>query len=218
MNSYEVSEPIISNRIVVYKTDKRLIEFTDKLNASLTDNFAEMHGHCNDNGKTYSNIGIRLYDYSKGTGKNTVKVNVNVAPEDIYWIYATLNQGKKEFSLEQTKIFGSTDIQGFAGMTKLRIVRSETDQNGQKRKYQWCISAENGKGVPCKTAIGGTYCKSGTYKTVTKAFISISDYDFFKLICRVARYIQQFENAYCPSIIRQGHKAFEDMLMAKKYA
>ena len=52
----------------------------------LTGNYAELHGHADvdGNGKVYSNIGVVLYDYSNGTGNNTVKVYVNVTPEDIY--------------------------------------------------------------------------------------------------------------------------------------
>lgn len=202
-----------SNKIATYKTDKKLIEFLDKLNPSTPQNYAELHGCTVDGRKTYSVIGVRIYDYSKGTGNKTVKVNVNITPEDVMWIYAALNRGDRFFDLEQTKIFGSPDQNGYSSMTKIHIVRAETDKNGQQRKFQWCVLAENGKGIPCKTKVGGTYCKSGSYQATSNAYININDYDFFKIISRCARYIQQFENAYCPAIIRQGKAAYQDMLL-----
>ena len=83
---------LVQNRVAVYKTDKKLLEFRDKLNPASYDNYAELHGHADvdGNGKVYSNIGVVLYDYSNGTGNNTVKVYVNVTPEDIYWLYHAL--------------------------------------------------------------------------------------------------------------------------------
>ena len=66
------------------------------------------------NGKVYSNIGVVLYDYSNGTGNNTVKVYVNVTPEDIYWLYNALTSHTENFELEQTKIFGQPDNNGYS--------------------------------------------------------------------------------------------------------
>ena len=40
----------VQNSIAVYKTDKKLIEFRDKLNPSMCDNYAEMQGHDGTNG------------------------------------------------------------------------------------------------------------------------------------------------------------------------
>ena len=92
------------------------------------------------------------------------------------------------------------------------------DRNGNARRYQWCISAENGVGIAQHTQIGGTYCQSGTYQTQRKAYINLNDYDMFRLVNRTARYIQQFENAYCPAVIRQGRNAYEQMLNQKRMA
>ena len=66
----------VQNSIAVYKTDKKLIEFRDKLNPSMCDNYAELQGHDGTNGanKIYSNIGVILLDYSNGTGSNTIQV------------------------------------------------------------------------------------------------------------------------------------------------
>ena len=193
-----------SNAIAVYKTDKRLIEFRDKLNSATPENYAELHGSEFDGKKVYSNIGIVLYDYSKGTGNYTVKVYVNVSPEDIFWLNCALSQGKSEFLMEQTKIFGLPDENGYSQMTKLRIVREGVDKTGAVRRYPWCISAENGLGIAQKTQIGGTFCKSGSYKCTAKAYIMLSDHDLFRLVNRAARFINLFEYTYCPSVIEAG--------------
>ncbi len=216
------SENYVCNRIAVYKTDKRLIELRDKLNASIFGNYAELHGHTDivpQTGeviKTYSNIGVILQDYSNGTGDKLIKVSVNISPEDIFWIHNALMTGKQSFELEQTKIFGYPDNRGYSKMTKIRIVRSECDNQGNLRRYQWSISGENGEGIAQKTQLGGTYCKSGTYRALKKAYINLNDYDFFKIIDRTARYIRQFENAYVPEVIRQGRQAYEAMIESKR--
>ena len=127
--------------------------------------------------------------------------------EDIYWLYNALISHTENFELEQTKIFGQPDNNGYSQMTKLRIARAGVDKNGDARRY-WCITAENGVGIAQHTKVGGTYCKSGSYQSIRKAFINLSDYDFFRLINRTVRYITQFENTYCPSIIGDGRNAY----------
>ena len=214
------NEFFVQNSIAVYKTDKKLIEFRDKLNPSMCDNYAELHGHDGINGsnKTYSIIGVVLLDYSNGTGNNTIKVSVNITPEDIFWIQNALFLSKSDFQLDQTKIFGFPDQNGYSQMTKINVKRADRDNSGNVRRYQWCISAENGVGIAQHTQIGGTYCQSGTYQAQKKAYINLNDYDMFKIINRTARYIQQFENAYCPSVIRQGRNAYEQMINQKRMA
>ncbi len=217
---YEDQNQNVRNSIAVYKTDKRLVELRDKLNPSFWGNYAELHGHADidGSGKVYSNIGVVLYDYSNGTGNNTIKVYVNITPEDVFWIYNALTAHTEYFELEQTKIFGQPDQNGYSPMTKLRIVRSGVDKNGEVRRYPWCITAENGFGIAQHTRVGGTYCQSGTYRSDRKAFISLSDYDFFRLINRTVRYITQFENTYCPPIIGNGRTAYGNMLMQRQAA
>ena len=207
---YEEQNQNVRNSIAVYKTDRKLVELRDKLNPSFWGNYAELHGHADvdGNGKVYSNIGVVLYDYSNGTGNNTVKVYVNVTPEDIYWLYNALTSHTENFELEQTKIFGQPDNNGYSQMTKLRIARAGVDKNGDARRYPWCITAENGVGIAQHTKVGGTYCKSGSYQSIRKAFINLSDYDFFRLINRTVRYIAKFENTYCPPIIGDGRNAY----------
>ena len=214
------NEQQIKNSIAVYKTDKRLIELRDKLNPSFWGNYAELHGHADidGSGKVYSNIGVVLYDYSGGTGEKAIKVYVNITPEDVFWIYNALTCHTESFEMEQTKIFGAPDQNGYSQMTKLRIVRSGVDKNGEVRRYPWCISAENGFGIAQHTRVGGTFCQSGSYRSDRKAFINLGDYDFFRLINRAVRYITQFENTYCPPIIGDGRNAYGQMLQQRQAA
>ena len=204
---YEEQNQNVRNSIAVYKTDRKLVELRDKLNPSFWGNYAELHGHADVE-----------YDYSNGTGNSTVKVYVNVTPEDIYWLYNALTSHTENFELEQTKIFGQPDQQGYSQMTKLRIARAGVDKNGAVRRYPWCITAENGVGIAQHTKVGGTFCKSGSYQSIRKAFINLSDYDFFRLINRTVRYIAQFENTYCPPIIGDGRNAYGQMLMQRQMA
>ena len=83
----------ISRQITVYKTDKKLIEFIDKLKPAPTDFYAHIHsfGDKDEEGvKQTSCIGIVLQDYSKGTGKQTVRVMANISPDEAEYILTQL--------------------------------------------------------------------------------------------------------------------------------
>ena len=102
---YQNQPPQARNAIAVYKTGKALVELRDKLSSAFWDNYAELGGHPKGNGydKVYSNIGVVVYDYANGTGNNTVKVYVNISPEDVFWIYNNLIIYPPTFELDQTK-------------------------------------------------------------------------------------------------------------------
>ena len=90
----------ISRQITVYKTDKKLIEFIDKLKPAPTDFYAHIHsfGDKDEEGvKQTSCIGIVLQDYSKGTGKQTSIGHFQTAGQ---------NAGKKTILKEICCCFG----------------------------------------------------------------------------------------------------------------
>ncbi|MCL2776108.1 MAG: hypothetical protein FWD71_22615, partial [Oscillospiraceae bacterium] len=137
----------ISRQIAVYKTDKKLIEFNDKLNAAPIATYAHIHAQADDsdNGKKiYSNIGIVLQDYSNGTGDNIIRVAANISPDEAEYIFSRLYSGVEKFEFAADKIFGQPDEKGYSKMTKLKIIRSTTGSDGKPRNYPWYIEIENG--------------------------------------------------------------------------
>lgn len=143
----------ISRQITVYKTDKKLIEFIDKLKPAPTDFYAHIHsfGDKDEEGvKQTSCIGIVLQDYSKGTGKQTIRVMANISPDEAEYILTQLQNKVSNFELKQEKIFGTPDKDGRARVTKLRVIRAETGKDGKKRTYPWYVEIGNGTGMKVK--------------------------------------------------------------------
>lgn len=164
----------ISRQITVYKTDKKLIEFIDKLKPAPTDFYAHIHsfGDKDEEGvKQTSCIGIVLQDYSKGTGKQTVRVMANISPDEAEYILTQLQNKVSNFELKQEKIFGTPDKDGRARVTKLRVIRAETGKDGKKRTYPWYVEIGNGTGVKVKTEKGGFYIKGDSYKEDAKNYL-----------------------------------------------
>ena len=209
----------ISRQISVYMTDKKLVEFLDKLKPAPTEYYAHIHsfGDKDEDGvKQISCVGILLQDYSNGTGKNTVRVAANISPDEAEYIFLQVKNGVEEFRFEQDKIFGEPDEKGRAKVTKLRLARAAKGKNGEPRKYPWYIEIGNGTGIKVKSDKGGFFIKGESYKEEAKVYINISDLDFFKLMLRVSSYIENWEAAIAPILIPQGKQALEDAREARR--
>ena len=209
----------ISRQISVYMTDKKLVEFLDKLKPAPTEYYAHIHsfGDKDEDGvKQISCVGIILQDYSNGTGKKTVRVSANISPDEAEYIFLQVKNGVEDFRFEQDKIFGENDENGRAKVTKLRLARAAKSKNGEPRKYPWYIEIGNGTGVKVKSDKGGYFIKGESYKENAKVYINISDLDFFKLMLRVSRYIENWEAAIAPILIPAGKQALEDAREARR--
>lgn len=196
----------ISRQISVYKTNKKLVEFIDKLRPANINHYAHIHASGEEiNGKKqYSLIGIVLQDYSRGTGNNTVRVTANLSVDDICYIHSKLLLGVPSFKFEQDKIFGVPNEHGRSMVTKVRLVRAEVGSDGKPRNYPWYIEVDNGTGVAEKAKTGGTYIGRNSFSSMNKVFANLNDADFFALINRAVSFIKLWENAYGPPIISQG--------------
>jgi len=204
-----------TRQIAVYKTDKKLFELLDRLNPAPIEHYATLHAQA-DNGpdgkRVYSNIGIVVMDYSQGKGDKTIRAEATVSPEEALYIYSKVFAGVEEFSFSSEKIFGQPDQQGYAIMRKLRIARASTGSDGKPRRYPWYIEAENGKGIKAVNQNGGSHCKSGSFISEKKAYVNLTDMDFFKMMCRTASFITAWEMAYGVKLIKDGRTAFEAFL------
>ena len=196
----------ISRQIAKYATSNKLIEFTDKLNLPPMTTYAHVqaNGDKDDKGKTiYSNIGITMLDYSKGTGDNTVSVEANISSDDLMFVFEKLKIGLKNFQIpSQDKIFGEPDTDGNSKVTKL-LIKREHMKGTEESKYPWYVQIENGIGVKAtNTSTGGTYIKSGSYKCEAKVGINLTDIDMYRLLSRVQSYVAVWEITYAPKLIK----------------
>lgn len=210
-----MKEDYISNQIAVYKNSKTLVEFRDKLKVASLESYAHIHadGETQEDGwKAHSLIGILMMDYSKGTGDKAVTVQANISPEEAKFILTRLSVGMTAYEFKQEKIFGAPDPSGFSQVTKLRILRAEKDSKGTIRKIPWYVEIENGKGIPQKNAAGGTYMKANSFVSTAKVFANLTDLDLFKLLSRTASYIDAWEKAIAPPLIKMAKKAIAERM------
>lgn len=205
-----MNEEYISNQISVYKNSKTLVEFRDKLKVASLESYAHIHadGEISDNGpKRHSLIGILMKDYSNGTGNKAVTVTANISPEEAKFILSRITAGFSEYTFQQEKIFGDKDASGYSKVSKVRIIRATKDAKGNPRNLPWYIEVENGKGIPLKNATGGTYMKAKSFISEGKVYANLSDLDLFKLLSRVSSYIDSWEKAIAPPLIKQAKNA-----------
>lgn len=197
---------IESDQIAVYKTDKALLELVDHLKPASRLFPAHIHasGDTSEAGER-SLIHINMLDYSNGTGDNTVSVYANISPEEAKYIYSVLFGHLWDFSYSQEKIFGESDKDGYSTVTKLQIVRYDTDAKGNKRLYPWYVEIQNGRGISVKNSNGGRYCKKNSYICDKKVSLFISDKDLFILFSKADAYIGAFELEYAFRANRVGN-------------
>ncbi len=205
-----MNEDYISNQIAVYKNSKTLLEFQDKLKVAPINSYAHIHagGETGADGRrTHSLIGILMKDYSKGTGDKAVTVCANISPKEAKFILSRLTAGFSEYTFQQDKIFGDKDEQGYAKVSKVRIIRATKDSKGAARKLPWYVEVENGKGIPQKNANGGTYMKPNSFVSTGKVYANLSDLDLFDLLSSVSSYIDCWEHAIAPALITKAKNA-----------
>ena len=205
--------PYISRQITVYQTDKKLIEFLDKLKSASVANYAHLHAdseRMEDGRRRISCIGITMLDYSGGIGENKICVRANLSPDTVLYLFEHIRTNEMWFSFTEDKIFGTPDADGRMQVTKVRIAHGDPS----KRKLPWYIEVTNGTGIGQKNKVGGTYMQAGSFMEQAQVHISLSDRDIFQLFSRTTRFIAAWEAAVCPSLVSRGHKAIQANIRA----
>ena len=209
-------DSLIMGQIAVYKTDKKLVEFIDQLNAAPIQDYAAVHAgtvrptQTAEGKRIYSNIGIVVQNYGNKENGKSIRAKANISPEEALFIALKCQSFVPMFDFKTMKIYGEPDGAGYALVTHLHIVRHpDVGTDGEARRYPWEISVENGKGKKGYNKQGGTYCVSGSYVKEKQVSIYLSELDFFKMTCALLRFITQWENAHAPKLIREGRLARE---------
>lgn len=213
MKENNQTRPFISRQITVYQTDKKLIEFLDKLKSASVTNYAHLHAdseRMEDGRRRISCIGITMLDYSSGIGENKISVRANLSPDTVLYLFEHIRTNEMWFNFTEDKIFGTPDPEGRMQVTKVRVAHGDPS----KRKLPWYIEIANGTGVGQKNKVGGTYMQAGSFIEQARVFIGLSDRDIFQLFSRTARFIAAWEAAVCPNLVSRGHKAMQANIQA----
>lgn len=211
-------EGYVSNQIAVRKNAKVLIELLDKLQPAPIEVYAHIHARADAdaNGyKRYSNIGVRMKDYSKGTGTDAVTVDANITPEEAVFLLTRVEAGFQIFDWSQQKIFGEADQVGNCQVTILTIKRVPTNSKGEAMNYPWIVECQNGVGQKGMRQNGGTYIQKGTYQKIFSVSTMLSDVDFFYLFYRAERYINLWESIWGPHLLNEGKRAIAARMAEK---
>mgnify|MGYP000106063224 CR=1 FL=1 len=204
----------VSWQIAKYATDKKLIEFTDKLKLPPVEFYAHVqaNGDKDANGDPlYSNIGIKLLDYTNGTGNKTVSVEANISSDALMFVFSKLQQGVNTFSMQEDKIFGEPNEKGRCKVTKLSIVRMFKGEGKNEIKYPWNVKVENGTGIKERNSkTGGTYIQANSFVKDAEVSVFLNDRDFFKLLSRVSSYVSVWEVTYAPRRLREAKKIMQN--------
>ena len=207
----EFMQTRITGQIAVHRTDKKLLEFIENLNPAPIQDYAAIHAGAvrpyEVNGKRVHSI-IRLVaqDYSRKDIPSK-RVKANIAPEDALYLASIARAGVKDFKFESIKIFGNPDAFGLCPMTKLWVNRRDVTANGEALINPWNVTIENGKGIKAQNKSGGSFCQGGSYVLEKRVFMHFTDYEFFKLICAVERFIQAWEIAHGVTLVKEGRHA-----------
>ena len=211
----------ITGQIAVHKTDKKLLEFIDNLNPAPIQDYAAIHAGAvrpyeKDGQRVYSVIRLVAQDYTR-RGENSIRAKANISPEDVLYLANVVKAGVVDFKFESVKIFGNPDNQGLCPMTKLWINRSDTTANGEILNRPWKVDIENGRGRKASGKHGGAYCQSGSYVLDKKVFLNFTDYEFFKLLCAVERYISIWELVHGAKLVKDGRPARDMQYSGDKF-
>lgn len=211
-------EGYVSNQIAVSKNAKVLIELLDKLQPVPKEVYAHIHARADQdaNGyKRYSNIGVRLKDYSNGTGQNAITVDANITPEEAVFLLTRVEAGFQAYKWSQQKIFGNPDQQGNSSVTLLSIERIPTTASGEVMNNPWKIECQNGVGQKGTRQNGGTFIQKGTYQKIYSVSTMLSDFDFFRLFYRAKQYIELWESVWGPHLFNEGKTAMAARIAEK---
>ena len=203
----------ITGQIAVHKTNTKLIEFIDNLNPAPTTDYASIHARAarqneHEGKRVYSTIRLVAQDYSR-KGELSVRVRVNISPAEVFFLASAIKYGAVHgFTYESVKIYGKPDENGYSPVTKLWVTRFKTNEaTAYKVNQPWRVDIENGRGIKAVDENGGLFCQPGTYVQEKKVFVTLSDFEFFSLIVAVERFVNLWEYAHAPTLIREGQTA-----------
>lgn len=183
----------ISSQIAVYKNSSRIVECINKLQRAPLKHYAHLHASRDTDiegkDRRISCIGLNVIDYTThGSNGKPLLASANILPSEADYLLKRSLDKMKSFTFERIKQYENPIAGGTISGTNLLIQRVPVDKDGNKMRYPWIISVTNFH--PDKTNV------------TVKA--KLSDFDFYNLMYCVSRFIQIWEIAMTPSLVRKA--------------
>ena len=107
---------------------------------------------------------------------------------------------------------------GFAPVSMLTVTHDSVRQDGDLAMYPWVLKITNGEAKVIEQATGATTFDGKSMRNKVEVFIQVSDRDMYRMMYRVTRFIETWENAMCIPVIIEGEnkKEADDMYVEMK--
>lgn len=98
---------------------------------------------------------------------------------------------------------------GFAPVSMLTVTHDSVRQDGDLAMYPWVLKITNGEAKVIEQATGATTFDGKSMRNKVEVFIQVSDRDMYRMMYRVTRFIETWENAMCIPVIIEGENKKE---------
>lgn len=123
---------------------------------------------------------------------------------------ASQKVGGVNFSYRQERVNVYKQENGLVPVSVLSISREGTRKSGEVSRLPWTVKITQFMAPPLPQKNGTTAYNSQGKQQVTEAFVSLSDFDMFRCLHRVERFIEVWEVTYGMGLICDGMKRKEE--------
>ena len=164
------------------------------------------------------NIGTAVYPYKVENGKTendmfTIIGAFFSSTSPINGFVNTLLNKTYLRIKRQTDYAFSTETYYNGVLTQLVVNRRSFDQNGMPSNYPWYIRIVSGNAPSQKKGNGKVVYLASKMTNKQQVSVNISDEDWYRLILSVTHYIEAWEMAYAPQLIRDGEMQRHETMM-----
>lgn len=114
-----------------------------------------------------------------------------------------------DFSYSQDRVNPYKEENGLCPVSTLSITRSGLRKDGSVSQMPWYVCIKNFQAKPVKQANGMTSYNGSSVQNQKEAFILVSDFDMYRCVYRVTRFIELWEMAVGIPLIKTGLKQKE---------
>ncbi len=113
--------------------------------------------------------------------------------------------GVADFTYSQDKVDAyKKQNDGTAPVSKISIVHCPIRKDGQVSTYPWFIKITNGYAPVVTQNTGATTYDAKKMQVKAEEYINVNDNDMFRMMLRVVRYIETWENTRCIPLLQNG--------------